>query len=203
LDITYLGRGSIKVSGKQISLVSDPEAGKKLNADVVIVTSPDVKAAAPGEAMLIDGPGEYEVKNSLITGVPTQLHVDAEGQRGTAYVVEVDSVRIGIVGNIAPGLNNEQLELLGGVDVLVVPVGGHGLTLDATAATELVSQVEPKYVIPVHYDDGVSKYDMPQEKLDKFLSEMGAAKAEPVPKFKLSDKDLPLETTVVVLELAR
>jgi L-ascorbate metabolism protein UlaG (beta-lactamase superfamily) len=199
LDITYLGSGGVKLSGRSVTVICDPSTDKKLNADVVALSSPDIKVSA-GEAMLVEGPGEYEVKGALITGVPTQLHVDAEGTRGTAYRIEADHVSVGFLGNIAPGLSNEQLEILGGVDVLVVPVGGHGLTLDATAAAQLISQIEPKFVIPTHYEDGVSKYAMPQDKLDKFLSEMGGAKVEPQAKLKVTDKDLPLETTVVVLE---
>ncbi len=197
MDISYLGQGSVKLSGRQINVVCDPTEGRKASADAVLITDPDLKAAAE---MVIDGPGEYEIKGSLVQGVATRRHIDAEGQKGTAYMVEIDDVRVAFLGNIAPGLSNEQLEDLGSADVLVVPVGGHGLTLDATAAAEMVSRIEPKYVIPTHYDDGTSKYAMPQDKVDKFLGEMGA-KVEPQPKLKLSGKDeAPLETTVVVLE---
>jgi L-ascorbate metabolism protein UlaG (beta-lactamase superfamily) len=199
LDITYLGNGSVKLSSRNVTVLCDPTDTKKTTVDAVLQTSPDTKVVA-GEAMLIDGPGEYEVKGAMITGVPTRLHVDAEGNRGTAYRVEADGLSVGFLGNIAPNLSNSQLEVLGSVDVLIVPVGGHGLTLDATAASQVVSQVEPKYVIPIHYEDGVSKYPMPQEKVDKFLSEMGANKVEPLAKLKVTDKDMPLETTVVVLQ---
>lgn len=202
MDITYLGKGSVKLSGKQISVVTDPETDKKVSADVIVITDVTSKANA-GEVMVIDGPGEYEIKGSLITGVPAQLHIDEDGMRATAYSIEVDGVSVGVLGNIAPKLTSEQQEALGGVDVLVVPVGGNGLTLDATAATQVISQIEPKFVIPVHYDDGVSKYDMPQEKVDKFLAEMGGTKPEVQAKFKVTDKDLPLETTVVLLEVSK
>jgi L-ascorbate metabolism protein UlaG (beta-lactamase superfamily) len=149
--------------------------------------------------MIVDGPGEYEIKESLVIGVATQMHTDETGKRGAAYVVEIDGLKVGFLGNIAPKLTNEQLEVFSGVDVLAVPVGGHGLTLDATAASQVVSQIEPKYVIPTHYDDGVSKYAMPQDKLAKFLSEVGS-KPEPQAKLKLNAKEMPLETTIVVLE---
>lgn len=199
MDITYLVGGGLKVSGRLLNVVCDPVGDiSKLNADVVLLTSPDIPAPKT-DKMIISGPGEYEIKESLIIGVATQLHIDESGQRGAAYVIEIDGFKVGFLGNIAPGLSNEQLEALGNVDVLAVPVGGHGLTLDATAASSVVSQIEPKYIIPTHYDDGVSKYEMPQDKLDKFLSEVGG-NPEKQPKLKLTNKEMPLETTVVVLE---
>ncbi len=196
MDISYLGGGSVKLSGRMLNVVSDPVEGKKLAADVVLYTA--VPASPARGAIVIDGPGEYEVKEALISGIPTRLHVDAEGLKGTSYVIDIDGISVGILGSIAPELANDQLEALGGTDVLVVPVGGHGLTLDATAAAQIVSQIEPKYVIPVHYDDGVSKYAMPQDKLDKFMSEVGSS-AEPMAKLKVTSKEMPLETTVVPL----
>jgi L-ascorbate metabolism protein UlaG (beta-lactamase superfamily) len=195
MDITYLGSGSVKLAARQLAVICDP-VGKKAAADVILVTSPDV-IVPPTEGMVIDGPGEYEIKDALITGVAAQLHTDAEGTRGTSYVVEADGVKVGFLGNVAPKLTDEQQDILGGVDILIVPVGGHGLTLDAPAATELISQIEPKYVIPTHYDDGVSTYAMPQDKLEKFTAELGM-KAEPIAKFKVP-KELPEETTLVVL----
>jgi L-ascorbate metabolism protein UlaG (beta-lactamase superfamily) len=199
LDITYLVGGGLKLSGRLLNLVCDPVGDvSKLGADAVLLTSPEV-ARPKTEAMIVDGPGEYEIKESLVIGVATQMHTDETGKRGAAYVVEIDGLKVGFLGNIAPKLTNEQLEVFSGVDVLAVPVGGHGLTLDATAASQVVSQIEPKYVIPTHYDDGVSKYAMPQDKLAKFLSEVGS-KPEPQAKLKLNAKEMPLETTIVVLE---
>jgi L-ascorbate metabolism protein UlaG (beta-lactamase superfamily) len=196
LDISYLGGGGVKLSGRQITVLCDPAEGKKVSADVILVTSPDVVVAAT-EAMVIDSPGEYEVKGALITGIATQLHVDESGQRGTALTIEADGVKTAFLGNIAPTLTDEQLDPIAGADVLIVPVGGHGLTLDATSAAHLVSQIEPKYVIPTHYNDG-TKYAVPQDELSKFTSELGM-KAEPESKFKVP-KEMPLETTLVVLK---
>lgn len=207
MDITYLGAGAVKLSGKQLNVVVDPYdestgLGKlKATADVTVVTSPDVKG--PKLGMVVDGPGEYEVKGSLITGTQAKLHVDGpdDKQRATIYTIELDDVDVAVTGNIAAELSDAQVEAIGNVDVLVVPVGGHGLTLDATGAAQMVSRLEPKFVIPVHYDDGKTKYAMPQDDLKKFLDEMGAS-PEPIGKLKLNAKELPEETTVVVLEHA-
>jgi hypothetical protein len=201
MDISYLGQGSVKLSGKAINVLVDPKEGNKTAADVVLITGGDSHDRKYDKAMVIDGPGEYEVRGSMVIGTPVQLHVDEDGRAGTLYSVDIDDIRTVIVGNIAPKLDDRQLEVLGRVDVLVVPVGGHGLTLDAQAAAALVSQIEPKYVIPVHFDDGKSKYEMPQDKVDTFLKEVGS-QPEPQAKLKLASRDLPEEMTVVLLELA-
>ncbi|HSH31909.1 MAG TPA: MBL fold metallo-hydrolase [Candidatus Saccharimonadales bacterium] len=205
MDITYLGAGGVKLGGKHLTVWCDPPpaaAKAKPPADVALFSSSDAKTDS-GAIMTIDGPGEYEVKSALIVGVPARLHVDADpaaaGSRGTIYAIDLDGVKVVFLGNVAAGLSNEQVEQLGRVDILIVPVGGHGLTLDAIAATQIVTTLEPKYVIPTHYDDGKTKYAMPQDNLAKFTSEMGAS-PEPVAKFRPNAKDMPLETTVVVLQ---
>jgi L-ascorbate metabolism protein UlaG (beta-lactamase superfamily) len=159
LDITYLGAGSVKLAGRNLSVVSDPIPGAQVKTDVVTWSSklPEGEGEIYGQpdgTMLIDGPGEYEVKGAMITGVPAQLHIDESGHRGTVYSVVVDGVNVVMAGNISGKLDDDQVENLGQVDVLVVPVGGGGLTLDAEGAAGVVAQLEPGYVVPVHYDDG-------------------------------------------------
>jgi L-ascorbate metabolism protein UlaG (beta-lactamase superfamily) len=206
LDITYLGAGSIKLSGKTINVVFDPydeSAGLgKFNAktDLVLLSGPEGYAKLD-EPFVIDGPGEYEVKSASITGVPAQLHIDESGHRGTVYSVDVDGVNVVFTGNISGKLDAEQVENLGQIDVLVVPVGGHGLTLDAEGAAAVVAQLEPSFVVPVHYDDGASKYTMPQDGVDLFLKEMGA-NPEPESKFRISQSEPGTETQVILLTRA-
>lgn len=203
MDITYLGAGSVKLSGRQLNLVIDPytEAnglGKfQTKADVAIFTT------LPGDTspqfpMTIDGPGEYEVKGSSVRGVSAQLHIDESGRRGTVYAVQVDGVNVVVLGNVAGKLHNDDVETLGSVDVLVVPVGGHGLTLDAEGAAALVAQLEPGYVVPVHYADPKTTYDMPQDEVGVFLREMGST-PEPQPRLRVNAKEIPAETELVVL----
>lgn len=202
MDISYLGNGSVRISGKDIDIVTDPVAGTKVKADVVTWSAPEASGMGfvkLADTLLLDDPGEYEVKSCAITGVPTRLHIDESGERGTAYSFDVDGIHVIVVGNVAGKLADAQVEGLGQADVLVVPVGGGGLTLDAQGAAELVAQLEPSWVIPVHYDDGVSQYAVPQAKVDEFLGEMGV-KPEPVSKFRLSTKDTAAETQVVLLQ---
>jgi L-ascorbate metabolism protein UlaG (beta-lactamase superfamily) len=200
MDITYLGAGGVRLVGRDVEVVSDPSTGVKTKGDVVTwsASGGEERFGHPAEAMVIDAPGEYEVKGAVITGVPVQLHVDEAGHRGTAFSIEIDGVNVVVTGNIAGKLDEDQVENLGQVDVLVVPVGGGGLTLDAEGAAAVVTQLEPSYVIPVHYDDGVTEYPVPQASVDLFLEEMGSS-PEPQGKFRLVSKEGPSETQVVVL----
>jgi len=182
-------------------VITDPLKGTNPKADVVTwsaVLDEGEGFAAPEGVMVIDGPGEYEVKGAMITGVPARLHIDESGHRGSVYSMVVDGVNVVVVGNIAGKLDEDQVEKLGQVDVLVVPVGGNGLTLDAEGAAAVVAQLEPSYVVPVHYDDGVTKYPVPQASVELFLKEMGVS-PEPETKLRISQKEAPAETQVVLL----
>ncbi len=208
MDITYLGAGSVKLSGKNITVVADPYTDAsglgKLNVktDVVIMSTAEGLGQVQN-AMIIDGPGEYEVKGAMITGMPVRLHTAEEGSlaAGTIYSLLIDGVNVVVTGNIAGKLENKEVGALGNIDVLVVPVGGHGLTLEPEEAAAVVSQLEPSYVVPVHYDDGKTIYPVPQAKLEEFLKEMGS-NPEPEIKLKVNAKEAPAETQVVVLKRA-
>ncbi|HSX41383.1 MAG TPA: MBL fold metallo-hydrolase [Candidatus Saccharimonadales bacterium] len=200
MEVTYLGMNCVRLTGRDIAALCDPAEGIKQGAEATLLSQEDIKV--PEKAgMVIDGPGEYEIKGAMITGVPARLHVDEEGDRGTIYSVMIDGINVAYLGNIAPELSNNQIEALGQVDVLIIPVGGHGLTLDSVSASKIISQLEPKYVVPTHYDDGKTKYAAPQDKLEVFLKEIGS-NPEPMAKLKVSSRDMPLETTIAVLQRA-
>jgi L-ascorbate metabolism protein UlaG (beta-lactamase superfamily) len=206
LDITFLGGGCVKLSGKSITVVCDPynsESGlAKLNvkADVVTLSGPEGFGEL-ASGMTIDTPGEYEVRGATVIGVPARLHIDESGYRGTVFSVLIDGVNVVVTGNISGKLDEQQVENLGQVDVLVVPVGGKGLTLDAEDAAQVVTQLEPSYVIPVHYDDGTTTYPMPQDGVATFLQEMGS-NPEAQSKLRINPKEAPAETQVVLLTRA-
>ena len=205
MEVTYLGMNCVRLTGKDISVLCDPfpktsGLGEiKLPNDVTLL-SQDGLGLPQKPGMILDSPGEYEVKGTMITGIPAKLHInhEKEGDNSTIYAISIDGVRVAFLGNIAPEVKDKQLEALGEIDVLILPIGGHGLTLDATAAAQIISQIEPKSVIPVHYDDGKTKYEVPQDKLDVFMKEVGST-SEAQPKLRILQKDLPLETTVAVL----
>src|SRR3954466_15536408 len=96
MDITYLGAGSVKLSGKNLNVLTDPLAAGK--ADVVVISGPSTVEGKDWpiaeNALRIDQPGEYEVKGAMITGVPARLHIDEDGHRGTAYSILIDGVNV-------------------------------------------------------------------------------------------------------------
>ena len=208
MDISYLGAGCVKLSGKSLTVVCDPyEAASGLpavsaKAELVTVSGPEGLGRVAGAQQVFDSPGEYEIKGVTVVGVPARLHIDEDGQRGTVFGFAMDGVGVVVTGNIAGKLDDREIERLGKIDVLVVPVGGHGLTLDAEGAAELVSQLEPSYVVPVHFDDGKTKYAVPQDGVGEFLKEMGASEVEPVGKLKINPREMPEETQIVVLARA-
>lgn len=187
MDVTYLGNSGIKINGKSATVLVDPPAGAKVKDEVIILTDPEYTARVTGGNIIIDGAGEFEVNGALVVGLPAKLkRSKLEALEGAVYRVEVDGFKIAIVGDIEGKLSDDQAGELGDVDVLIVPVGGNE-TLSPSEATGIISQLEPKYVIPVNF-----------EKLDDFLKEVGSH-PETQPKLKLVSRDLPLETTITPL----
>jgi L-ascorbate metabolism protein UlaG (beta-lactamase superfamily) len=208
-DIEYKGGNTVIISTKKAILVFDPKlsvVGMKDIAikDAIEVATEERFATNNQDAkLLIEGPGEYGVAEFDIKGIPAQRHLDAEGQPmlSTMYRIEVGDVRIGLLGNIYEKLSEDQLEELGIIDILIIPVGGNGYTLDATGAANLVSKIDPKVVIPVHYSDKAVTYEVPQDDVSQFVTELGAP-LETVPKYKVkSTASIP--ATLTVIEVAR
>lgn len=210
MEITYYGAGSVLIAVKKTQILIDPPGeGYKLNLpkikpDITLSTQADDTSLKKDNGFKISSPGEYEIGGVLIQGIPAQLHVDKkeDPQKGIIYTLTIDGIHVLITGNIAPQLSEKQLESIGDVDVLVIPVGGAGLTLDANGAAKLVSQLEPSYVVPIHYNDGKATYPVPQEPVEKFLKEVGSEKAAVLPKLKITPKDIGEDTKIIVLKPA-
>ena len=202
MEITYLGAGCVRLSGKRLSVIANPFDDSyglgaiSAKADLVTTTTVDGYPKL-GETMVFNTPGEYEIKGSMITGVSAKLHTDEGGHNATVFSIIIDGINVVITGNISGKLDQTQLEPLGKVDVLVIPVGNHGLTMDSQGASEVMAQLEPSYVVPVHYADGKTKYPVDQDGVDSFLKELGAA-PEALSKFKVSG-EMPTETQVILL----
>jgi len=177
----------------------------KIKADILLITHdhPDhnnVKAIK-GKPFVIDNPGEYEMKGAYIQGFEA-FHDDNKGKdegKVTIYRIQAGGwtmVHLSSLGQ--KELTPDQVEQLGEVDVLMIPVGGND-TIDASGAQKVINQVEPKVAIPMHYKIPDSKLDL--EKVDKFLKVMGQKSVEPQSVFKVKAKNLPQEETkIVVLE---
>lgn len=203
-DIEYKGANGIVISTKKSSLVIDPKLSLVGLKDISVKdaiqlgTEKRFLVDAKDAQLTLEGPGEYEAADFSIRGVSAVRHLDTpeQGKNATIYRVEVGDVRIAVLGNIADKLSEDQLEGLGVVDILIIPVGGGGYTLDPTSAAALVRQIEAKAVVPVHYSDTAVKYEVPQEDLQVFTTELGAP-VETIPKLKVkSAASLPQVLTV-------
>ena len=149
---------------------------------------------------MLNGPGEYEVGDVAISGIPARRHIDtdADGKKSTIYKISVGDVRGVVIGNIQPKLSDDQLEDIGVVDFAIIPVGGSGYTLDAVSASSMVRQLDPKVVIPVHYADPSINYEVPQSGVEDFMKELNANVVEAGLKWRLKKSaDLPDSLTVV------
>jgi len=214
--ISYAGNSCFEISvsnGKDHSaeIVIDPfdeETGLKVpnfSADIVLSTHNhhdhnNIKAVK-GEPFVIQGPGEYEVKGVFVQGIPA-FHDDKEGQekgQNTIYVIEAEDMRFCHLGDLGQKqLTDEQLEKIDGVDVLMVPVGGT-YTIDSTLAQRIISQIEPKIVIPMHY--ALPKLKGEHDDVSKFLKTMGKPSITPIDKLTIKDSTLPKEGAMEIVVL--
>ena len=207
-DIEYKGANTVVISTKKISLITDPKQsifGEKdlvLKDGVELATEDRFATYSDDFKLSISYPGSYEVSDFIINGFQEQRHIDDEkdGKKSVIYSVEVCGVRIGILGNIDPNLSDDQLESLGVLDILVLPIGGGGYTLDATAAANIARRSDAKIIIPVHYaDDGIN-YEVPQSDFALFEKELGID-VEKTTKYKVkSATSLPEKMTIVKIE---
>jgi L-ascorbate metabolism protein UlaG (beta-lactamase superfamily) len=218
MELTWYGQTCVRMRGRDAVVVADAypsvvgPTGRGITADIATYSHPDdrplprakgrrtrdggtVIPASLEPAFSLDGPGEYEIKDVLVTGVRTYRD-DAKGAtrgRGVAFVVELDGVHTIHLGDIGHLLTEEKLGDIGSVDIACVPVGG---SLTATRAAELIAQLDPKIVVAMPVCPDERECD---DALRKFLHEMGE-EPTPQPKLSVSISTLPQETTTVLLE---
>ncbi len=208
-EVEYKGANCIVVSTKKATIVVDPKLSvvglKDANVKDAIELATEARFAINSDdaKLVIEGPGEYGIADFDIRGVAAQRHLDTESDPkiSTIYRIEAGDIRLAVVGNIYEKLTENQLEEIGVVDVLVVPVGGSGYTLDATGAAAVTRQIDPKIVVPVHYADDGIKYEVPQSDAATFVSELGVP-VEEAPKLKLKNAGA-LPATLTIFKLAR
>ena len=211
MEITWFGHSCFRLMERSAAaIVTDPFdksigfTPPRLKADVVTISHD-----APGHnnvstvkgARAITGPGEYEIGGAFITGVRTTVK-ESENDSGlqpenTAYVIEYESASVCHLGDVSTIPTQPQVEALGTVNVLLVPVGG-GKGLNAAQAAEIISMIQPSIVVPMHYKIGKTKLKL--DPLSRFLKEMGLGKVPPEPSLKVTQSNLPEETQIVVLQ---
>ncbi|MDB5187426.1 MAG: hypothetical protein JWM07_898 [Candidatus Saccharibacteria bacterium] len=208
-DIEYKGGNGVVITTKKLTAVIDPKLSVVGLKDLPVKDNLEIATEARFASdnrdvqLAIEGPGDYELGPFSVKGVAATRHLDtsADEKLATMYRIEVGDARISLVGNIGPKLDEDQLEALGLVDILILPIGGGGYTLDATSAAGLVRQIDPKVIIPVHYADDGLKYEVPQDTLETFVKEIGAP-VEITAKYKVKSASL-LPAVLTIVEITR
>jgi L-ascorbate metabolism protein UlaG (beta-lactamase superfamily) len=214
MDIKYLGHSSFFIRGKSAKIVTDPFNSSfvglpfpKTEADIVIISHQhndhNDTSKIDGTPLIIDIPGEYEKCGIRVYGF-SSYHDDSQGSKrglNTIYKIEIDDINLLHLGDLGHILSDEIIEEIDVVDILFIPVGGH-YTIDAAVAEQLVQQIEPSIVIPMHYSVPKMKPDLAAKlaPVSEFLKKRGVAAAEPVKKLSIAKADLTEETKVIVME---
>lgn len=214
MEITYLGHSCFQVRGRTTDLVTDPfppGMGYSLNgasAQIVTVSHShwghSFSQGLGGHGRVVMGPGEYEIREVFLQGLPTFHDGDGGRERGrnTAFLVEMDGLRLAHLGDLGHPLTAEQVAALKGVDILFLPVGGHS-TISPEEAARLVGQLRPRLVIPMHYATGVCPSSLcGVEPFLKAASITNGDGATPRPRLSISSSTLPPTPQVVVLYCA-
>lgn len=216
MDIKYLGHSSFRIRGKSTVVVTDPfvstSVGLKYpstDADIVTISHEhtdhnaisEVKARKDKQPLIVRGPGEYEIQGVRIYGFSTYHDKEEGSQRGlnTMYRIQIDGVSILHCGDLGHALSAGLLDEIDNVDILIVPTGGH-FTINEKEAAKVVSQVDPKIVIPMHYRTSKHATDFSElTSVDEFLKAMDKT-PEPIAKLSVTRDKLPAELEVVVLQ---
>ena len=205
MDIQFYGANCITFTHKGVRIVVDDnlaELGAKsiVKADDIVLYTGQHDENAPTGRLMFDSPGEFEVSDISIVGIPERAHLDEGGLRATMFKIITNDISVLVVGHVYPNINDDQLERIGMVDVMVVPVGGSGYTLDPLGALKLIKEIEPKLIIPTHYGMSGINYPVPQTELATALKELGMESREQSGKLKLKSTDFSDVAQLVVLE---
>ena len=204
MDLQFYGANCVGVTHKGSRIVIDDNladlGAKNITKadDSVLFTGPHGEG---GGRLTFDSPGEYEISDVSVVGIPARAHLDEAGTKNaTMFKLIAGDVSILLTGHIYPELDDQQLETIGMIDLLVVPVGGNGYTVDPVGALKLIKDIEPKLIVPTHYNDKELKFPVPQQELSNALKELVMEPKETVSKLKLKHAELSDITSLVLLE---
>lgn len=227
--INWYGLSSFNISTGKFTLVTDPFSKSvgltpvRVQTNVAVISNIEdenynnksslggpasaSRSEAGEDTFVIDGPGEFDVQGLFVRGIPAFGNTkDAKNENydpTTLYSILMEDIRLGFLGSLKQKeLTDKQLEDLGNVDILFVPVGGNTVC-DAEEAVNIVSQVEPSIVVPMHYHQKGLKTKL--DPVDKFLKEIGSdSKPEDKLTVKKSDfSDEDVKTKIVLLDPQR
>lgn len=214
MDIYWAGQAMFRLKGKTKTVIIDPfdpnftglKLPKEMEADIVLSShdhgdhnNTSAVVSPQGRPAIFKDPGEYEVGGVVITGISSYHDTSQGSERGlnTIFHLMFDGLNIVHLGDLGQSkLTEQQLNQIGEVDILLVPVGSV-YTIDGKAASDIVAQLEPKIVIPMHYSIEGLKFQL--DPVDRFLKEMGVEEVVAQPKLSITKERLPEEPMVVVL----
>lgn len=216
MNIVWYGQSCFRIQSKDITLVTDPfdkQIGLRppFGAANIVTTSHDHidhnnHEVLKGEYSIVDSAGEYEINKVVIKGIDS-FHDNSEGkERGpnVIYKIEMEDMKICHLGDFGQEhFLNGQLEKIGQVDILFIPIGGTG-TIDWKTAQNIINEIEPRIVIPMHFKiKGLSGEFSKLDTAEKFCKENGVALNDAVDKLSLKKKELPQdEAKVILMKLA-
>lgn len=212
VEISWLGHSCFRIKDNDVTVVTDPFSPDlgyslgKIAAGIVTVSHEhpghNYVAGVDGQPRIVSRPGEYEINGVLIIGISTFHDGEMGKKRGknTVFLLEMGELSVCHLGDLGHVLTSGQVEEIDDVDVLLLPVGGVS-TINAPLAAEVVRQLEPRVVIPMHYQTPALSLQL--EPVDKFLKEMGAKQVSAQPKLSLTKSNLPATTQVLLLDYPR
>lgn len=207
MDIQFYGANCLVLNAGGSRIVIDDNlaslGGQSVSraGDIALFSGPH--GTVPNPKIVLDQPGEFEVSDISIFGIPARAHLDEAGTtRATIFKLVTGELTAVSLGHIYPELSDDQLEQIGLVDLLFVPVGGNGYTLDPVGALKLIKKIEPKLVVPTYYDDGLN-YEVPPQPLAEALKVLALEPKATVTKLKLKASELTDATQLLILERSR
>jgi len=217
VDLSWLGHACFRLRGRDVTILTDPYETDGWGyppltamANVVTISNDHPHHAGvsgvEGEPHVLRGPGEYEIGGALIWGVRTSRPPDGmlpdATRKNTAFIIQLEELTICHLGDLANApLNSDELTHIKDAHVLLVPVGGN-CTINAQQAANIVAQVEPRLIVPMHYATDETRGQLSLDEVERFCKELGATEAAPRSRLSIPPTSLPSEPTVALMEVA-
>lgn len=210
MKIFWQGHSCFKIVSGEATIITDPFGPKlglkpfRSQADIALISHNNPhhnhSASLKGTPFIINGPGEYDIKGVSIKGIPSLPKLDKKQTPNTIFVIDSEEIRLCHLGDLAQKkLNEKQLDAIGEVDILIIPVGGQQ-TIDAESAVAIINQIEPKLIIPMHYQ--LPRLSIKLDSVDAFLKEIGMTK-QVVDNLTIKKNGLPKEgMQIIVMKIA-
>ena len=215
MQLFWHGYSSVRIEGKmgdtEVTLLTDPFESetsvrfpRTVEPDILALSHQDRKKfnleGALGTPFIVSDPGEYEVKGAFATGIQDPTVDSGVAERPLVYRFLVEGISIGFLGQLKRKLTDREIEALESVDILLIPVGG-GNVMDSKLASETITEIEPRVVVPMYYDIPGIKTELAG--VETFCKSLGVCKRQDASKLKFTKKDLPTDDMLVmVLERA-